>query len=211
MSQKATPSFCKQITAMQKRRLLTFIRSSKELVIGLNPVFYCLINLILFSVIYDTIMDIFLPDDVEAKAAFEKVMFAILFPIFILISLFVSSGVYVISPVSDREDKLRYLLNFAGMRPASYYIGLFMGDVFIFLIPTAILIGGSWALKLSGISERAGWIYLALFVFSYSFIQLNYLVGFLFTKAETAFKYQVLPMLLLWIAPSLILIPFGGN
>mmetsp|Transcript_41166 Transcript_41166/g.62606 ORF Transcript_41166/g.62606 Transcript_41166/m.62606 type:complete len:117 (+) Transcript_41166:2526-2876(+) len=116
-------------------------------------------------------------------------MYNYVFPFLIMLSILISSGVYVISPVLDREEKLRYLLNFAGMRSASYYIGLWIGDTFIYIIPTAILIGGAWALQLEGFSEVAIWIFFALAVFSFPFIQLNYLVSYLFSKAETAFKY----------------------
>jgi hypothetical protein len=37
------------------------------------------------------------------------------FPALVVLSVLTSSGLYVVTPVKDRQDKLRYLLNFAGI------------------------------------------------------------------------------------------------
>lgn len=51
------------------------------------------------------------------------------------LGILTSLGVFIIHVVKDKEDKLRYLLNFAGMRPSSYFIGLMLADLIIFTIP----------------------------------------------------------------------------
>ena len=51
-----------------------------------------------------------------------------------------SSALYVISTVHDREMKLRYLLNFAGMRSTPYFLGMFLAELTIFMIPILFLL-----------------------------------------------------------------------
>ena len=51
-----------------------------------------------------------------------------------------SSALYVISIVHDREMKLRYLLNFAGMMSTPYILGMFLAEFVIFLIPILLLL-----------------------------------------------------------------------
>jgi len=71
MNQKANPSFCKQITAMAKRRLLTFLKSPKEIMLGVNPVLYCMLNLIMYTVIFDAILKAGDPSSEDAQKAKE--------------------------------------------------------------------------------------------------------------------------------------------
>ena len=62
------------------------------------------------------------------------------FPTLLIISIAISSGLFVITPVTDRQDKLRYLLNFAGITPFSYYMGLFLADCILFITPCILII-----------------------------------------------------------------------
>jgi len=65
------------------------------------------------------------------KEGFYNVMF----PVLQIFGILLSSGIFIFTPVEDREQKLRYLLNFAGMRSSAYFIGLLLADVVIFCIP----------------------------------------------------------------------------
>jgi len=65
------------------------------------------------------------------KEGFYNVMF----PVLQIFGILISSGIFIFTPVEDREQKLRYLLNFAGMRSSAYFIGLLLADVVIFCIP----------------------------------------------------------------------------
>jgi hypothetical protein len=64
----------------------------------------------------------------------QNLILGIAFPILNNLGLLVTCGVFVFTPVEDRELKLRYLLNFAGMRSSAYYIGYFFADWIIFSI-----------------------------------------------------------------------------
>ena len=78
-------------------------------------------------------------DDFDPSKILNTVLSKV-FPIFVTIGIITSTGAYVYNPVADREEKLRYLLNFAGMRSTSYYLGMFFADIIIFTIPQVFLI-----------------------------------------------------------------------
>ena len=119
-------------------------------------------------------------------------MIQLLFPFFVLLGIVISSGVFIITTVKDKEDKLRYLLHFAGARPLAYYLGMFMADIVLFCVPISLLILMSYFLSIKAFYESAGVIFLSLMVFGVPYIALIYLSGFLFSKSETAFKYSFL-------------------
>jgi hypothetical protein len=65
----------------------------------------------------------------------KKGFYDVMFPVLQIFGILISSGIFIFTPVEDREQKLRYLLNFAGMRSSAYFIGLLLADVVIFCIP----------------------------------------------------------------------------
>lgn len=65
---------------------------------------------------------------------------SLLLPIFMLTGFSSSSGIYMITPIQEREDNLRQMLTLSGMRSSSYYLGLFLADFLLFLIPCALFI-----------------------------------------------------------------------
>lgn len=111
-------------------------------------------------------------------------------------SLVLSSGLFVITPVKDREDKLRYLLNFAGISSKAYYIGMFFADIILFIVPTICIIILSFILQISTFSDHAGKVIPVFIAFGISYIPLSYLTGFMFSTADNAFKYNKLVMML---------------
>lgn len=111
----------------------------------------------------------------------------------------------MITTVKDREDKLRYLLNFAGISSAAYYIGIFFADMILFIVPTALIFILSYILQVDSFSSKAGKLIPVFLFFGIAFIPLTYLTGFMFTKADTAFKYNKLLMPLLTV---IAMIPF---
>jgi hypothetical protein len=50
------------------------------------------------------------------------------------------SPIFVYAVVKDREDKLRHLLNIAGLRPVSYWIGIWFAEWLLYCIPITALI-----------------------------------------------------------------------
>jgi hypothetical protein len=124
-----------------------------------------------------------------------------MFPIFILIGYLSSIALYTIVPVTDKFNKTRYLLNFAGMRSSAYYIGLFLSDFVIYSISNFLLVGFVFVLDLGVFTENAGNLFLILTILGFPYIALAYLMGFLFKEPETAFKW------VFWIALATYVIP----
>lgn len=119
------------------------------------------------------------------------------------------SGLYCITCVRDRELGLRNLLNFAGINPISYYVGILCAEMMIFFIPCLLLILFSFLTNLVIFTNHAGIILLTLVVFGVPFICFNQLISFIFDKTETAFKYQPLLVIFSYIAPTSISIYIG--
>jgi len=87
-----------------------------------------------------------------------------------MIAILVSSGLFVITPVKDREDKLRYLLNFAGITSHAYYAGLFLADFILFTIPCALVVALAYACKIEAFINNSGEIFLSLTMFGLGFL-----------------------------------------
>jgi hypothetical protein len=108
-------------------------------------------------------------DNPEASALVS----ANLFTVFVLLSFSLCSGLFIISPVADKEIKMRQMLNFLGMKSLAYFTGSFLADYVLFVIPTA----GFIALLLG-----------VMLTFGFSLISITYLFSFLFTNSNNAFK-----------------------
>lgn len=128
-----------------------------------------------------------------------------MFPIFILLGYLTSIGLYLIVPVNDKFNKTRYLLNFAGMRSSSYYIGLFLADYIIYSISNFLLVIFVYILDLGIFTEHAGSLLLILAVLGFPYITLAYLFGFVFDNPETAFKWVFWFALMTYAFPLIIL------
>jgi hypothetical protein len=135
-----------------------------------------------------------------------KTLLGIIFPLFMEIGIISASQIFVVYPVKDREDKLRYLLNFVGIRPSAYYIGQLIGDWLIYCISSILLVLTTYALKLDVISYNGPLVLLILLVFGFPFISTIYFFSNIFDKSETAFKWIVLFLLLLYALPKIIMI-----
>ena len=110
---------------------------------------------------------------------------------FVLLGFSLCSGLFILAPVADKENKLRHLLNFIGMKPLAYYVGSYLTDLIFFMVPTIgfiillfplnvryFIINGSWAILLA-----------AMTTFGLSMISLTYLMSFIIKNANNAFKY----------------------
>lgn len=64
----------------------------------------------------------------------------VIFIVLILFAFSICAGLYILTFVSDRETKLRYLYNFVGLKPSAYIVGNFIFDVVPFMISTGIFI-----------------------------------------------------------------------
>jgi len=122
-----------------------------------------------------------------------------------LVGITISSGAFVITVAKDKEDKLRYLLNFAGQRPVAYYLGLFLGDFLLYVIPIFFLVIISYILDIKEFYNNSQRILISLIILGFPLISMTYTVSFLFSKAGTAFKYAFIVIGVISGAPLLLL------
>jgi len=97
--------------------------------------------------------------------------------------------------VQERENKLRYLLNFTGIDSVAYIMGYLLGDLTIFLLPSVVFTMTAYILQIDGFYQVGIKLFLTLSLFSLPFMSLNYVTSFLYSKNESAFKYQVIVLL----------------
>lgn len=137
-----------------------------------------------------------MPDDQKRVLA---LLTSNLFVTFVLLGFSLCSGLFILAPVADKENKLRHLLNFIGMKPIAYYVGSYLTDIVFFMVPTIgfiiilfplnvryFIINGTWALLLA-----------VMTTFGLSMISLTYLLSFMFVNANNAFKYSGVIFLLI--------------
>jgi hypothetical protein len=91
-------------------------------------------------------------------------------------------------PVKDREQKLRGILNLNGVGVIAYWLGMYICDLLLFLLPTCLLLLLVKAVKISSFQDDIGGIFLVLFGFGLSLIQLTYLIQFIFKNITQAIK-----------------------
>lgn len=90
--------------------------------------------------------------------------------------------------VSDRENKLRYLYNFLGLKPLAYLVGNFLFDFVPYILSTGIFIGMLFLMKLDFLSRGWQTILAVMASFGFSIITLTYLVSFNFKQSVYAFN-----------------------
>jgi hypothetical protein len=105
-----------------------------------------------------------------------------------LVGFSICSGVFVIIPTADREFRLRYLMNFVGMKTISYYLGSFLADFFLFMMPTFAFIILLFPMKIDSFIQNWYTILAIMTCFGVALICLTYFIGFAFKSADTAFR-----------------------
>jgi hypothetical protein len=78
-----------------------------------------------------------------------------MFIVLMLFAFSVCSGLYIITFSSDRENKLRYLYNFIGLKPLAYLLGNLIFDIIPYTISTGVFMGMLFIMDLRYLSH--GW------------------------------------------------------
>jgi hypothetical protein len=128
-------TFFRQVFANFKRRLLTVVKAGKDILYVSIILFFPLMEIIFLTTILKGIGNLSGNRDSPDFKKTEDQIVGYAFPIFCIAGILFSCGAFVVTPVADRELKLRYLLNFAGMRPLAYYLGLLLADYILYSIP----------------------------------------------------------------------------
>lgn len=166
---------------------------------------------LLYMVTFILILNSFtkgLSDDL--KSVVDNDVYAIIFPLLLAIGYVTSSGVFLITTVKDREEKLRYLLNFGGMRSFSYYFGIVVADWCLFMIPTIAFVIVVYILDIEVFTNSIGLFVTTLTLFGLDLINLSNAIGFFFKNVDSAFKNSTIFMMLLGLVFPLVTLLAGG-
>jgi len=144
--------------------------------------------------------------DDEIKGRVNNYAYAIAFPTLLALGFCTSSGVYLITTVKDRQDKLRYLLNFTGMKSFSYFLGISAAEACLYVIPTMSFVLLVMILDIQAFTNQTGWFILILLLFGLSFVNLANLIGFMFSDLDKAFRNSSIFMFIIGF-----LFPFASS
>lgn len=126
----------------------------------------------------------------------------------------ISSGLFAVTLVKDRNDGCRYLMKISGVRSSAYILGISLADSALLIIPISFLVLFALILNIQVFFDYGGSIYLSFIAFALPFVHTLNLFGFMFKSHETAFKYMVGPALATFIASTVIKIyaqRYGGD
>ena len=123
-----------------------------------------------------------------------------------LIGFSTSAGIFILAPVSEREFKLRYLMNFLGLKSLAYYLGNLITDVSLITLPILGFLVIMAVLSFEAFKNAWYLVLILLVCFGYSLITLTYLFNFFFDKSQTAFRMiGVIYLLVGFLLPNILL------
>lgn len=95
------------------------------------------------------------------------------------------------------------------MNPIAYYLGFFFSDLILFVIPCLLVMMVSLIMNITTFDGARISIFMDLVFFGLCFMSLNYLISHMFSKSETAFKYQVLALMLVFALKYIVQLVMG--
>ena len=178
-STKGSESDSSQFKAMYLRRLKVFIREPRQWFFTISPFINVLTTfLILYSLLH-------LSENAELKKVqvdFINVMIAIMFPFILNTGYATSSGIYMLLPIEERQQKTRHILRLSGMKTIPYWTGLFFADYTLFLIPTVLFATLVSTLKLEAFSDSIWAFAVTMLGFGFAIISSTYLIASFFNS-----------------------------
>lgn len=109
--------------------------------------------------------------------------------------------------VKERADKLRNVLTVMGCNLRAYWLGSFIADYLLLLIPT-IVMWITWGAADIGsfLSKKGGLCFFLVLVFNWQLISFSYFFSFIFASPKACISFMPMLVILLLLAPSLLLL-----
>lgn len=118
---------------MTARRFIVFTREPRQWFLTVSPfVNVCISFLIIYS--FFNLAGV----DNKTTKTIMSWLIAIMFPYLLNAGFASTSGVYMLMPIEERMNKTRHILKLGGLQTVPYWLGLFLADYLLFLIPTAL-------------------------------------------------------------------------
>lgn len=116
---------------------------------------------------------------------------ALMFPFILNQGYATTSGIYMLLPIEERQKKTRHILRLSGGQIIPYWLGLFLADYILFLIPTTLfgLIVGMSGLQV--FSDHLFQFIGGMLGFGIAIIAMTYLLASFFSSQDGAIKCNI--------------------
>ncbi|KRW99727.1 P-loop containing nucleoside triphosphate hydrolase [Pseudocohnilembus persalinus] len=138
---------------------------------------------------------IYTPDDGPDKLVLMGIFFGVAYSF--------NGGIYIVQPVQEREENLKYALNVMGCRMSAFWTGTFAFDFIIYFMTVVIFILVAEGQEYTYLTDYSKQIVWTLTIFGCSFISFSYVCGYLlFSKSSSAMKgFPAVNFFLIFILP----------
>lgn len=130
------PNVCRQLFSNYKRRLLQICAQQREVFLIVNPIFLVLVAMVSIQVVFSGFKKLDKGDH-KFLELIEQGMIQFLYPVYLIIGMVLSSGLFINAVIADHFEGLRHLLNFAGMNPFAYVSGILLAEYTIYMLSTS--------------------------------------------------------------------------
>jgi ABC-type polysaccharide/polyol phosphate export permease len=108
--------------------------------------------------------------------------------------------------VKDRATRVRHLLRINGLPPLSYWAALLAHDVTLYIIDVILLLIVAAAFNMQPfVGAALGPFIVALFEYVFAVTLFSYVVSFLFSTAETAYRMTSMVFQIVAIIPTIVI------
>lgn len=131
-----------------------------------------------------------------------------------LVAVGISMAGYIGAPgliaeflVRERTDRLRNVLTVMGCSTVAYWVGSFIADFILLLVPTAIMwICWGGAEMEHFYRNKAGLCFFLSLLFNWQLISFSYFFSFVFTSPKACISFMPMLVILLLIMPNILLL-----
>ena len=113
---------------------------------------------------------------------FLNALIALMFPFFLNIGYATTSGIFMLMPIEERQQKTRHILSISGIKAIPYWTGLFLADYTLFIFPTILFAILVTSLQLEAFSDSIAAFIFTMLAFGFSIICLTYLISSFFSE-----------------------------
>ena len=131
-------------------------------------------------------------------------LFDISVPFLLIIGFVLQTGVYANTLIKDRQDDLRYFLNFSGANGYAYVMGVMLSDCVLLMVSIGFLLIVALLIQVDAIIDGGGSLFLLYLCFQGSFLAIVNLFGMFFKDVATAYKILMIFIILLFVLAFLI-------
>lgn len=184
---------CQQIWTIYLRRLRIFGQEPRQWFLIMSPIIW--IMLILCIIVAFLNLGMTMAGAEEYLQGTTQTLVGLIFPFFLNYGFCACSGIYILTPIMERETKTRLALNLVGLRNTAYWIGLFLADFTLYLIPVVTFFLFAKVTQIAAYSDHSAIFVTILATFGLALIPAIYTISHFFDNQSKAVR-SIVPILL---------------